>query len=427
MPYKSQGLLNYGGSSKPHTTGFTRSPVEAAFPLILLLWALVTIKPSFAEPRLGASPDSLKKTVSKLSSFGTRFTWTPQADSAAFYLKNRCEALGLPARLDTVSYRSGMWRRTFNVVAEITGSDPGQGKVILGAHYDSIDNSSYSDSLAPAPGADDNGTGCAALLEIARVIKDLPLERTIEIVFFGAEEIGRWGSIFHAEQASAKGDSIVAMLSLDAIGYDADARKDVQIRYIDEDSGWLAEAGVVAFDAIRSSTFAEAVKPSSSPYESVSDHVSFWEQGFVAVHVFEGTNDSNPYINSEGDSISLVDFDYVVETTEAVAYLVAVTLGGASTMTPKGVFTVLPAYPNPFKDVITIRFDIHRESVVTVDVYGPQGEIVERIFHGVLAQDSHAKTWDGSGLGRERVASGVYFIRISAQGQTETAKAVLIR
>ena len=85
-----------------------------------------------------------------------------------------------------------------NVVARLDGSDPDAAAVLVGAHYDTVKAS---------PGADDNGTGVAAVLEIARVLADTQPIAPVELVLFDLEEPGRLGSTSHAMEATESGRS----------------------------------------------------------------------------------------------------------------------------------------------------------------------------------------------------------------------------
>jgi len=116
-----------------------------------------------------------------------------------------------------------------NIIAELPGKDLAHEILLVGAHYDAAPG---------APGADDNGTGVAALLELARVLKDRPLKRSVRLVFFTLEEVGLEGSKVHAKSylsgpavdpGAARPDAaipaarLIGMISLEMLGYYTDA------------------------------------------------------------------------------------------------------------------------------------------------------------------------------------------------------------
>jgi hypothetical protein len=178
---------------------------------------------------LGTAPGELQETpqqlrefdvqaamndIRALEAFGPRGGGSQAEASAAEYIRSQLAALGLDARIETFPLPNGATSR--NVVARIAGSSP---KVlVLGAHMD---------SKPPSPGANDNATGCAALLEIARILAERPVTATVEFVFFGSEETSggdpnghHYGSRFRVSQLSAAERANTAgMISVDMIGF----------------------------------------------------------------------------------------------------------------------------------------------------------------------------------------------------------------
>jgi aminopeptidase YwaD len=113
---------------------------------------------------------------------------------------------------------SGGNRPCFNVVATKLGTLYPERHIIVGAHHDGVSTS---------PAADDNGTGTAAVLEIARVLKDIPTDVSIVFITFDAEEYGLHGAWHYANTAVAEGEKIVFMFNMDMIGHlsnDTDAK-----------------------------------------------------------------------------------------------------------------------------------------------------------------------------------------------------------
>lgn len=107
-----------------------------------------------------------------------------------------------------------------NIIGILSGTDVGGGVIILGAHYDSI-SYSFDDSSAFAPGANDDASGMAALLEVARIMSQRPHRATVIFIAFSAEEIQRAGSkAFVEDYLRAEGGNfdVTAMLNMDIIG-----------------------------------------------------------------------------------------------------------------------------------------------------------------------------------------------------------------
>lgn len=155
-------------------------------------------------------------TIRDLEAFGVRSGGSQAERRAAEYLAGRLRAIGLEPRLEEFDVPGGTSR---NVVARIDGTSPAV--LVIGAHYD---------SKPPSPGANDNGSGCAVALEVATVLAERPVTPTVEIVFFGSEEIiggdpdaHHFGSRHRVAQMSvAERSATAGMLSVDMIGVGPD-------------------------------------------------------------------------------------------------------------------------------------------------------------------------------------------------------------
>ncbi|MHB1135649.1 MAG: M28 family metallopeptidase [Coriobacteriia bacterium] len=157
------------------------------------------------------------ETVRDLESFGPRGAGSDAEAEAAICLRDRLMQLDLDARIEEFPLANGKTSR--NVVARVAGSS--DTVIVLGAHMD---------TKPPSPGANDNASGCGALVEIARLLAADPPLPTVEVVFFGSEEtLGsdpnahHFGSRYRVSQMSATERAQTAgMISLDMIGYGLD-------------------------------------------------------------------------------------------------------------------------------------------------------------------------------------------------------------
>jgi len=177
-----------------------------------------------AQPRLATPVGSTTFDVSRalatvrdLEAFGPRGAGSDAETKAAVYLRARLTEMGIDARIEEFGLANGKTSR--NVVARIAGSS--DTLLVLGAHMD---------TKPPSPGANDNASGCGALLEIARLLATDPSAPTVEIVFFGSEEtLGsdpnahHFGSRYRVSQmSSAELAKTAGMISIDMIGYGPD-------------------------------------------------------------------------------------------------------------------------------------------------------------------------------------------------------------
>lgn len=178
------------------------------------------------------SEDSLALFIKSLQDFDTRYPHEKQmevADCIYNLLKKQ--------NLD-VSYQNYNWKdKTYkNVEVVLLGNKNPDKYFVIGAHYDS--KSDIPEKLGP--GADDNGSGVAALLELARIIKNYDMSNTIRIVFFSNEERGLYGSSNYVKYLKGLPGEYVGGIIVDTIGY-CNGNKDLDIATIPEYQ-WLAIA-----------------------------------------------------------------------------------------------------------------------------------------------------------------------------------------
>ena len=190
-----------------------------------------------------------------------------------------------------------------NVVAAKTGSVfPGK-QIVVGAHRDAVPGS---------PGADDNGTGTAAVLEIARVMKNIDTEITLIFAAFDAEEQGLNGAWDYANAAAARGDSIIVMLNMDMIGHYT--------------NNWNAYVSY-GFDDY----YAQILIDLASSYVGLtgfpagtsqgSDHFAFQQNGYDVAYLHEYYFSS--VYHTYRDSTSYINFNYVTRMVKSMTALVA--------------------------------------------------------------------------------------------------------
>jgi Zn-dependent M28 family amino/carboxypeptidase len=172
-------------------------------------WVLLHPRASAGEVESGR----LINTVNRLQAMGNRTTWEKQWEAAS-WIAAEFERYGIPARIESYDHRQRKWP---NVVASIPGSEDDAPSVMVIAHLDSI----AEDFEEQAPGADDNGSGVAVLLETARFLKGRSLQRTIIFCVFSNEERGTVGSKAFARKMRLERKKVHAVLNLDILGYNA--------------------------------------------------------------------------------------------------------------------------------------------------------------------------------------------------------------
>jgi hypothetical protein len=200
-----------------------------------------------------------------------------------------------------------------NLVVEQRGVSTPQDIIVVGAHYDSAPGT---------PGANDNGTGVALLLEMARLLKDEALPKTIRYVAFVNEEppyffSERMGSRVHARRARQRGDNIVAMLSLETVGYYTTAAQTQRYPFLfglfyphtgdflavvgNLRSRWLVGAFIGQFMAAGDFPVEGAATFEWIPGVNWSDHWSFWKEGYPAIMLTDTAPFRYPDYHGGGD------------------------------------------------------------------------------------------------------------------------------
>ncbi len=228
----------------------------------------------------------------------------PEHDLARDNIEQLLGDFGLATSLDPFTYSSNTY---YNVVGVQTGTTRPDDIYIVGAHYDSVSN----------PGADDNASGVAGVLETARVFGLFDLEATVVFIAFDREEQGLRGSAAYA--ADHSGDNILGMISLDMIAYNHEGSNEASIY------GRSASTATKQALANAVTTYGGGLTPSDEGRLDGSDHASFEAQGFEAALLIEGGHGSNPYYHEAGDSVdtpNYIDYGFATNMTRAtVGYL----------------------------------------------------------------------------------------------------------
>jgi Zn-dependent M28 family amino/carboxypeptidase len=206
--------------------------------------------------------------------------------------------------------------------------------IVIGAHYDTVPGS---------PGADDNATGVAVLLELARDIASAPLKYPVQLVAFDMEEYGYLGSSHHAAKYKQQQKSIRLMISLEMLGYcnhnpNSQSYPAGLKDFYPNSGNFIALIGTLRTvpDLINLSG---KIRKSGQPCEWLSvpnrglivpdtrrsDHVPFWDNGYPAIMVTDTANMRNPHYHRESDRIETLDLDFLAGVcrglVEAIRYM----------------------------------------------------------------------------------------------------------
>ncbi len=222
-----------------------------------------------------------------------------------------------------------------NLEVQLTGSGHAEEIVIIGAHYDSVFGS---------PGANDNASGVAALLTIARALAEIRPARTLRFVAFVNEEpfffqTDSMGSVVYAQRSRARRERIVAMLSLETIGYYTEARGSQHyplplglfypstgnfIGFVGNiGSGKLVRQVVRLFRQHAQFPSEGAAVPGWIPGVGWSDHWAFWREGYPGVMVTDTALYRYPHYHAPSDTPDKLDYDRMARVVSGLARVTA--------------------------------------------------------------------------------------------------------
>jgi len=221
---------------------------------------------------------------------------------ARTYLLSLLSSFGLEGKRHSYGAAGGE-----NIYAVLSSGRPSAEVIVLGAHYDSV---------MRAPGANDNATGTAAVLAIARAMAATRgRTRDLMIVFFDEEERGLQGSRAFAQMLKDDNRKVVGVHTVDQAGWDQDKDRAIEIE--------LPYDGAVAMYEAAAKSLGLSM-PIHTTTESGSDHSAFRGLGFPAVGVTEEyrNKDTTPHIHRATDTFDTIDFEYLASTTKLVGEVI---------------------------------------------------------------------------------------------------------
>lgn len=242
---------------------------------------------------------SFIKNLNDIVEFKTRYTPTDSANRSLEHCQKLFEALGYPV---THQYYEVYGKKTYNLVAEFKGEDEqNHGQIIIAGHLDSTSPSPQK----LAPGADDNGSGSAGVIALAKLLKDSGLKpkATIKFVLFMGEEQGLYGSKAYLKAiTSEEKKNIRLVLNLDMIAFDKQSPLSMMLETSSSFKGLSTKLENLAL-----SYSTMSIQMSYNPYGS--DHVPFIKQSIPAFLSIQSEFDSNPNYHQISDTMAIVNED----------------------------------------------------------------------------------------------------------------------
>lgn len=276
---------------------------------------------------------NLRRHVDTLAGLiGSRHMQRPSSmDAAVAYIERELSPCGTVVRERFPVHDA----EAVNLVLEYAGAEKSNEIVLLGAHYDTVNTT---------PGADDNASAVAVLLECARLLKDGPRARTVRFVAFANEEPPHFytdtmGSQFHARMCRMRGETLVGMLCLEMVGFFSDAPNSQQYpqmiprpfrALLPSKGNFLGIVSNMKSAGLLARTRSGFRKESKLPLialplpESISeirlsDHAQFWDQNYPALMFTDTSFFRNPHYHRESDTPDTLDYARMTEVALGVA------------------------------------------------------------------------------------------------------------
>ena len=249
------------------------------------------------------SSDSIESHVRALTGFMTRYSYADSCSSAGQWIHDKFQSFGVDASFHYYDWDGNNWR---NVIGTIPGKSDSTVIAIICGHFDSISEDPWN----LAPGAEDNGSGTATVIETARVLSKEDHEYTLRFICFSGEEQGLRGSYYYVTEAFLRGDNIIAAMNFDMVGYTDDFHYDLSARY-DSNSIWLGNMMTAA------SRFSKLELYPSHYSSPSSDHWYFQQYGYPAtfsVHISRAHG--YPFYHSIYDTAGNLNPDFLAEVTK---------------------------------------------------------------------------------------------------------------
>ncbi len=355
-------------------------------------------------------------------------------------------------------------RPLVNVVATFEGKTEPEKYYLLGAHLDaSASNETDWDSLwqtIDAPGADDNATGVAAILEIARILSDpvnsFENDFTIKFVAFGAEEAGpvyplyHHGSRHYAQNAKANNHQLLGMISIDLIGfndnynYQAIATDTSNVSFVAFAEKFINANNLFGIDLI--------IEGPPFYYGTWSDHLQFWAEGYPSVLMLEHAPPwvdyppyylKNPNLHTSNDTSGYLNFELIRKVTQlnlATFASLSASLNLTDVTQDEEIladdFALHQNYPNPFNPTTKIKYAVPRHggqanvadalnastTNILLKVYDILGNEITTLIDEQKSPGIHEVEFDGTAL-----SSGIYFYTLQSGGKFISKKMILLK
>ena len=372
--------------------------------------------------------DSLRKTVLDLQNFGSRFALREGGNKqVAEYIQQRLENYGVTTVIDSFYQQGYNWlvgeygAFFYNVKGVLNSQNPvDDSLVVIGAHLDAISLDDYYELQTLAPGADDNASGVAVMVEIARVLHKYPTEfhRNIQFSGYDGEELGLFGGHHDAEMHLQNQSKIAVMLNNDMVSYQPDDDWRVTLHWYDNALDVLDKA--VA--ACREYTNIEPFVPSQwqNGDAGASDSYAYATRNYKSVFAIEYTFSTS--YHTEHDVADSNNYAYHADITRYNLAMLAdyaqmeneVSVAERKSNCPGTVC------PNPASDKAILQFSLDEACDARLAITNMAGQVVNDLPLYALDAGPNLVELDFS-----NIPAGIYLCRFLSNKCSWTTKIIV--
>lgn len=241
--------------------------------------------------------------LEKFVSFGFKKTGSENASRTADWIKNEFKNIGLYTYFDEWKFPK---YKDKNVIAVHNGTDSDSDAVILiSAHYDTIGKSH---------GANDDGSGIAAMLTIANITINLNFNHSIRFIAVSGEEVGTYGSFYDARKSYLRGENIIAVLNIDMIGYANQSDEHIVQIFTQSRSEWIVELAEEMSEKYQN--YFNIIPQHSMHYPA--DYESYYDLGFDGVQITQCKPEDAHWFHTPNDTLDKITYNYLANVTKLV-------------------------------------------------------------------------------------------------------------
>lgn len=345
---------------------------------------------------------NIQNNLQDFVSFGIKETGTTAQANALQWLVSKYQSWGYTSIEQQAVNVFG--ETSYNLIVTKTGTLYPDQFIIIDGHYDTING----------VGANDNGSGTAILLEVARILKDVPTEYSIKFIHFAGEELGLIGSYQYVENIAVPQDlDIKLVLNIDQVGGVAGEINDRITCERDEE--WPnSNNNESALVTNQLATLIQIYSNLNTQFNNAygSDYVPFQEAGYVITGLYE--SNESPYTHSSQDTLENMDPEYVFEVAKGTLGAMCFFAKAFENMDVNDAdFTQIQIYPNPANEFIQIN--LKQNNSLNYSLLDLSGKL---ILSGKLT-DSNSK------FSTQNIPNGNYILTLKGENLNQSQKIII--